>query len=328
MLQHQDANAVAALQGFAEALHQSQQSLQKEEMRLAESMRSLETLLNQNEKLRREKVNNPHEEQRLEALRREKLKLLQLIHQQRGTIEEETQHIEALRAPRLKAEEAVKAKRQELIDLRRQYVLRATQVHASVAQVCSPQQSLTHLEEVLQQRRREADLLTGPLEEARRRHSELTEELRVLRALQPTAPAESGEGARGVEEESGRDIPPGEEAVWGEGWEGAAHLMSSKGVRWLSPGELETQLQTQRQAHANLEDEFQRQQHAMRRRCEELKASVRHLCEQIEVVDATQQDAHRSLDQSLNDAESAAGGVIACKRCAADVVSWFLSAGS
>ncbi|CCW71582.1 unnamed protein product [Phytomonas sp. Hart1] len=66
----------------------------------------------------------------------------------------------------------------------------------------------------------------------------------------------------------------------------------------------------------------------MRAKCEGLKTSVRQLCEQIEEVDAAQQAAQRSLDQSLNGAESAAGGVIACTHCAADVVSRFLSTGS
>lgn len=342
MLGNLDAVTGDALRSFHDALNHAQQALQRDQQRLSETTELVRALTEEVDALQAASAPNSAARLRCEALESEQAKMTHQARHQRESITTLAQHIERLQEPRRKVQERVAALREEVKRLRRQYGVRAAQVHTYVAQFLQPQNSLDSLRQQLAQLQQRRLAGEDALEAAKAALTAQQEELESLRVVGP-ADVTKGHGAAEAMEPQDADAARGE---WGHS--AAYHTAQNRNEEASSPGSCLAaatahcqprtdaeeraellQRRAQQEAHhrATAEQESA-ERAALESMRAELKRQVLHLCQAIEAADVAQQQEQKSYHDALNEAETEAtsrGGSagVQCQHCHGDLLAGF-----
>ncbi|GET91134.1 hypothetical protein, conserved [Leishmania tarentolae] len=338
MLGNLDAATGDALRSFHDALDHAQQSLQRDEERLSATAQLLSNLTLEVDCLKADIAPNSPTRQRREALQAEKLKLLHHTRHQREAIAETAAHIQHMKEPRAKLTERVAALRADVKALRRQYGLRAAQVHTFIAQFLQPQNSLESLRcqlaQLQQARASEAEHVSA----CRRR---LEERKADLAALKDTHRFNGITNPNG-DVTAGNGKPPGSPgnaeaaAVYAPALGGNGEQLNDKNqdcaasVLLHSEPEKRSEMVRRRSKQLAAHKDAEIQQAAEQERLESLRVDLKRqvllLCKEIEGADAAQQREQKAFHDALDNAASGAGEDVhrLCQRCNSDLFQGFL----
>ncbi|AYU81334.1 hypothetical protein LdCL_310020700 [Leishmania donovani] len=337
MLGNLDAAAGDALRSFHDALDQAQQSLQRDEGRLRATAQLLSDLTLEVDCLKADSAPNSATRQRREALQAEKLKMLHHTRHQREAITATAAHIQHLKEPRVKLTERVDTLKADVKALRRQYGLRAAQVHAFIAQFLQPQNSLENLRCQLAQLQQGRVSQAEALRASTRHLEELKAELAALKAAGrfDTTTDPNGDSTAGNDQPLGAKRDHEAAAASGLASDGNGEELNAEGdectgsVPLLSEADRRSEARRRRSEQAAAHKAAETQQAAEQARLEalrvDLKRQVLLLCQEIEGADAAQQREQKAYHDALNDAASGAGGGVLrqCQRCACDLFDGF-----
>ncbi|CAJ1032849.1 hypothetical protein NXY56_005397 [Leishmania guyanensis] len=337
MLGSLDVTTGDALRSFHDALDQAQQSLQRDEKRLSATVQLLSDLTLEVDHLKAERAPSSATCQRREALQAEKVKALQHTRHQREAIAATADHIQHLQAPRLKLTKRVDALKIDVKVLRRQYGLRAAQVHAFIAQFLQPQNSLENLRCQLAQLQQERATQAEAVKMAQRRLEEQKADLAALEAADRLGTTSDSNGGAIAGNGKAPRTKSGDEAaaVLTLATDGndvqldAADEECAADVPLFTEAERRAEATRRRSAQVAAHKSAETQQVEERTRLEalrvDLKRQVLLLCQEIEEADAAQQQEQKAYHDALNGAVGEAdGGVLRqCKRCSCDLFGGF-----
>lgn len=332
MLQSLDLAAADALRTFSEALAQAQQTLHQDQARLAHTAEVLQTLTEENGNLRAGKVHNTQEQQRLDALRTEKAKLRRQIEHKRDNVQACLTHMQELKQPRLELVREVEGQRQDLKALRKQYCIRAAQIHAYVAQFLAPQNSLASL-------RRQLARVTNQRREGEEAVQQVKENLELLQNEVAALKADGREAlsAKSQKAADGLDAPPikkGGPSETAQQYDNTERECKEDNmddnddgvVAVLTDAEefqrLAAQRAEQQAAFATARLQYEEEEAQLQRRRGALKQLVLELCGKIEAADTAQQEEQKSYHDALNGAVSS-GANKRCQCCNGDLLLEF-----
>ncbi|KAG5471354.1 hypothetical protein LSCM1_01438 [Leishmania martiniquensis] len=323
MLGSLDAATGDALRSFHDALDQAQQSLQRDSERCSVTAQLLRDLTVELDCLKAGSAPNSAARQRREALQAEKLKMLHHTRHQREAIAATAAHIQHLQEPRVTLTEQVDVLKGDVTALRRQYGLRAAQVHAFIAQFLQPQNNLEQLRCQLAQLQQGRAAQAEAVKAVKQRLQEKKMDLAALEApdkldatVRPNGGAAScNRNPSSIKRDEGQPNEKAEDCA-------ATALLTEADRR----AEVTRRRSEQMAAHNAAE----MQQSAERARLEtlrvDLKRQVLMLCHEIEEVDAAQQREQKVYHDALDDAASGSGtgALQKCQRCARDLFGGFL----
>ncbi|KAG5471671.1 hypothetical protein LSCM4_03223 [Leishmania orientalis] len=336
MLGSLDAATGDALRSFQNALDRAQQLLQRDDERFKATAQLLRDLTIEVDCLKADSAPHSITRQRREALQAEKLKMLHHTRHQREAIAETAAHIQHLQEPRVRLSEQVDALKGDVKALRRQYGLRAAQVHAFIAQFLQPQNNLENLRFQLAQLQQGRVAQAESVKAAKRLLEERKTDLAALQAAgrvdatvcpnvgvtacnRHSSPVKGGNNGSAVSTlATGSD----EEQRSDESEECAATTL-------LTEAERRAEAARRRSEQVAAHKAAEMQQGAEEARLEALRANLRRqvllLCQEIEEVDAAQQREQKAYHDALNDAASGSGAGLhqQCQRCTRDLFDGF-----
>ncbi|KPI87238.1 hypothetical protein ABL78_3675 [Leptomonas seymouri] len=318
MLQSLDGAASDALQCFFGALAQAQQTLQQDLDRLGSTAQMLQILSDENNELRTGKVHNTQELQRLGALRAEKAKLTRQTQHKQVNMQSCLAHTQHLKGPRLALVDAVEGQRRDVKALQKQYCVRAAQLHAYVAQLLAPQNSLENLRRQLVQMCDQREAGEAAVRQLKQKLEELQMEVTALNTVTQAWATESEEAGSPERRENGEGRAgypsPHTASESDAGAPRAAVLRDAERMQILTAKRAEQQTTSTARQLQYMQEEAGLQQHR-----KELKELVLRLCRDIEVADALQQEEQRRFHDALNAAASS-GAPRVCMSCSGDLL--------
>lgn len=338
MLGNLDAATGDALRSFHDALDQAQQSLQRDEERLSATAQLLGDLTLEVDCLKADSAPNSATRQRREALQAEKLKISHHTRHQREAIAATAAHIQHLKEPRTRLTERADALKADVKALRRQYGLRAAQVHAFIAQFLQPQNSLENLRcqlaQLQQRRASQAEGLTASKRHLEEQKAELAALIAADRLDAPTDP--NGNATAGHGQPLGTKGNQEAAAVSALASDGNGEALNAEDkeraacVPLLSEEDRLSEATRRRSEQVAARKTAETQQAAEQARLEDLRVDLKRqvllLCQEIEGADAAQQREQKAYHNALNDAASGAGGGVLrqCQRCTCDLFDGFV----
>ncbi|RNF26244.1 uncharacterized protein Tco025E_01460 [Trypanosoma conorhini] len=299
MLGALDHTATDALQSFHDALQRAQQALQQEELRLAQLTQTVRQQQESNG-ARRDAIRS-QQQQRLEALRREIMRVRSHVERQKEEAEAQQQHVEAVRRPRQETEAESRAQKKSLEQLQRQYLANSVAVHAELLQWWQPQNSLTSLEAQAARKAEEVAALQGAVQALQQQLHEYTGEQHAPRT--ETSLQGHVQGARDEAAAVAPGTACGDDAV-------------------SSSACLEQQLLQQREAREAFTRHSTDALTLRRGEVERLKTRLKQLCADVEAADAAQQVAQQEFHSALNQQSEAR---LRCGGCGKEIVDSFVS---
>ncbi|RNF23463.1 hypothetical protein TcG_01457 [Trypanosoma cruzi] len=307
MLGALDHTTTDALHSFHDALQRAQQALQQEELRLAQLTQTVRQQQESNQS-RRDAIRS-QQQPRLEALRREIIRVRSLLERQKEEAEAQQQHVEAVRRPRRDAEAESHAHKNSLQQLQRQYLANSAAVHAELLQWWQPQNSLLSLEAQVARKREEAAALQMDVQTLQEKLREYTGEhtLGTENSMAETAEDERDGGMYIAHAGEKKEL---------------ANDKGSSDERKNSPALLEQKLLQQREERETFLRHSTETLTLRREDVEQLKTRLKQLCVDVEAADAAQQMAQQEFHSALNQQSDTRA---LCGVCGKEILCSFVS---